>query len=212
MENHEKAQAFLQQQLKADWVSLLDEVALRFNPPHNELFGSFFPQYYWTCFQSEWATDVVFDINETLQRMYPSFIQHGITTFRSPDVMRFPWKNISLSNKFPALFNDEVRSDVKTNYEGVRIKHKSDGNSVKMYGKAATEKATVLRIETMIQHTELFKALRSKQGGDPDDLAVRPLRKGLDDLSRRADAGHACNERYLDSQANANKEERLGGC
>ena len=209
VEDFQKAQSLLHQQLEVDWSCLLDEVALRLNPLHKELFSDFCPQYYWSCFQSEWATDVVFEDNETLQNLYPRFIQHGLTTFQSRDVMRFLGKKIPVTNKLPARFGGEVSSDLKTRHEGMRLKHRCEQNSVKMYDKAATELGAVLRVETTVQNPAAFKALRSKQGGAVDDLAVLPLRKGLADLSLRAEASHACNERYLDAQASADTSQSL---
>ena len=51
--------------------------------------------YYRTVFQSEWAMDIVFRDPAQLQRLYPQLIHLGMTSFSSPDVMRFMDKKVS---------------------------------------------------------------------------------------------------------------------
>ena len=46
------------------------------NPLHQEIFTKFPAQYYWSAYQTEWATDVVFRDTEALQRLYPMLVHH----------------------------------------------------------------------------------------------------------------------------------------
>jgi hypothetical protein len=61
-----------------------------------------------------------------------------MTTFSSPDVLRFLGKRITLSGQLRQDFSGEVVSDFKRRAEGVRVKHSVNGNSVKLYDKAYT--------------------------------------------------------------------------
>ena len=90
--------------------------------------------------------------------------------------------------------------------EGVRIKHGVNGNSVKAYDK----QGSVLRVETTINEPKDFRVFRPKEGGRADDLAWRPMRRGVADLHRRATVSHAANERYLDALAQVDAEKPLG--
>ena len=81
-----------------------------------------------------------------LARLYPRLVQHGLTTFLSPDVMRFLGRNIPPTGNLPPRCKAEVVSDMKRRPEGVRIKHRLGENSIKMYDK----QGSVLRVETTI--------------------------------------------------------------
>jgi hypothetical protein len=91
--------------------------------------------YYWSTFQSEWATDILFRDAATLARLYPKLVQHGLLTFFSPDVMRFLGRNIPPTGNLLPQLQADVVSDLKTRPEGVRIKHRLGENTIKMYDK-----------------------------------------------------------------------------
>jgi len=141
---------------------------------HEEIFARYQTQYYWSTYQSEWATDLVFRESDLLQRLYPAWTQQAITTFSSPDVMRFLGKLIPLNGNVPRRFAGTIRSDRKERPEGIRIKHIMNGNSVKAYDKAFTVLGNVLRVETTINSVEGFQVYRPKQGGLEDELSWRP--------------------------------------
>src|SRR6202165_4464992 len=101
--------------------------------------------YYWSTYQHEWALDVVFHHATYLRQFYPRWVNHAMTTFSSPDVMRFLGKHINSNGQLHQDFSGEVVSDFKRRAEGVRIKHSVNGNSVKLYDKAYTPKGSVLR-------------------------------------------------------------------
>ena len=195
----EKAQALMDQQLKLDWVPILDGMAHRLNPAHTEIFGDFSTHYYWSVHQSEWATDVMFQDETSLAAVYEPLVLHGITTFRSPDVMRF------LGQKVRGAFSGEIRSSFKDRREGVRIKHTVGVNSVKLY-----DKGSVLRTETTLNDTAPFKVFRPKEGAAEGPSQWRRLRKGIADLYRRTQLSQGCNDRYLDALAAVKSSTPLG--
>ena len=163
------------------------------NPLHEEIFEKFYVDYYWSVLQSEWATDVMFRDAETLQRLYPKFVWHGLVTFLSPDVMLFLGRNIPPRGHVPPALQSEMVSDFKRRPEGVRIKHRLDANSVKMYDK----QGSVLRVETTINDAAGFKVFRSSEGKPEKGGKWLPMRKGIADLHRRCEVSHASNRRYL---------------
>jgi hypothetical protein len=71
------------------------------------------PEYYRTTHQSEWATDIQFRDARSLAHPYPKLVHHGLTTFLSPDVMRFLGRNIPATGNISPLLKAEAASDMK---------------------------------------------------------------------------------------------------
>lgn len=186
-----RAQRLLNEQLRLSWPTHLRRIARMLNPAHGRMFAGTSVDYYWSVYQSEWATDVMFEDGPSLAELYPSLVMGGITQMSSADVMRF------LGRKVHGAFRGEIISDFKDRPEGVRIKHRVGNNSVKLYDK----QGSILRVETTMNDPTDFKVYRRREA-DPDGArAWRPLRRGIADLHRRAKVSQASNERYLDALA-----------
>jgi hypothetical protein len=197
----EKAQELMNAQLNTNWPRLLDGIASQLNPIHETIFKARPIHYYWTTHQSEWAIDTVFRNSDELKRLYRRFVQHGMTTLGSVDVMRYLGKPVTLKGEVPKSFRGEATSTLKSREEGVRIKHVVNGNSVKLYDKAFTAKGSVLRAETTLQNGSDLRVFRPKEGDPKGPLAWRPMRRGVADLHRRAQLSEKAAQRYLDSFA-----------
>ena len=170
------------------------------------MFRAFPVDYYWSVYQSEWASDVMFRDAASLARLYPKLVRHGLTTFSSPDVMRFLGRRIPPEGRVPPALKADVVSDLKTRPEGVRIKHRLGANSLKMYDK----QGSVLRIETTINDAAGFKAYRTPEGKPATAKTWRRMRKGIADLHRRAEVSQAANQRYLAALASVEDTRSLG--
>jgi len=194
------AQSLMADQLKIDWPSHLEVVADRLNPARSKMLPPFFADYYWTVFQSEWASDVMFRSPEALAKIYRPLVRSSIAAFGSEDVMRF------LGRKPHGHFAGEVISSYRSRREGIRIKHTVQGNSVKAYDK----EGHILRIETTINNARGFKVYRPKEGDRSGELDWRPMRKGIADLHRRAQVSQAANDRYAGALATVQIKRRLG--
>jgi len=188
----ELAQRLMDRQLRTGWQRVLDALARQLNPLHREIFKAWPQTYYWSAFQSEWATDLVFRTPQALATLYPALVRHAMLHFHSPDVMRF------LGHKgLHGNFQGELTSRLQRRPEGVRIKHWVAGNSIKMYDKVGR----VLRIETTIAKTTAFKVRRPRARSRRRVLAWQPLRKGIADLHRRAQVSQRANDNYLEALA-----------
>jgi hypothetical protein len=201
VEDYGRAQALLDQQCHADWPALLGTIQRELNPAHEEIFGNFRADYYWSTRQSEWATDLVFRRAERLQQLYPRFLRHGMTSFGCVDVLRFLGRSLTTTGHIPGATQYEVMSDLKTRQEGARLKHWANGNTIKIYDKAYSRFGNVLRVETTIYQERDFQVYRPKEGDPDGKLAWRPLRRGVADLYRRAEISQAANDRYLSALA-----------
>jgi hypothetical protein len=199
--NWAKAQRLMDRQLKTKWPKLLNGIAQQLNPTHTEIFRKHPISYYWSTYQHEWALDVVFRHATDLQRFYPRWVNHAMTTFSSPDVMRFLGKHINSNGHLHQSFSGEVVSDFKRRAEGVRIKHSVNRNSVKLYDKAYTPKGSLLRAEATIHNADDFRVYRRKEGDPKGPRAWRRLRRGIANLYRRAQVSQKAAARYLDAFA-----------
>jgi hypothetical protein len=187
--NPSLAQRFMDEQLSTDWPAALTAIARCINPLHEKLFAVRPMDYYWSGYQTEWATDLIFEDADALASIYPALVRHAIEHFKSPDVMAF------LGQKLHGNYTGEVTTSLRQRIEGVRVKHYARGNSIKMYDKAGN----VLRMETTIARTSDFKVYRPLHDDPNGKLQWRPLRKGIADLHRRAEVSQRSNERYLDA-------------
>jgi len=209
VEDWPRAQLLLNEQLTVEWPALLDGIARTLNPIHDEIFQARPTTYYWSTYQSEWAIDISFRTAAELRRLYPLLLQHAITTFGSTDVMRFLGRQIPLSGELPKRFVGQVVSDLHQRQEGVRIKHRLNDNSVKLYDKAFTELGNVLRAEGTLNTVTDFRVYRPKEGDPQGGLAWRPMRRGIADLHRRAEVSRKATERYLDALASVDQDTTL---
>lgn len=199
LQDAKRAQCLLDQQLELDWTRALTEIARTLNPLHAQIFEPWPMDYYWSVYQSEWATDLLFENPVELARLYPLWTRHAMLHFQSPDVMRF------LGRKVHGRFLGELTTSFKDRTEGVRVKHWVAGNSIKMYDK----EARILRVETTLANPTPFKIFRPLSNDPNGRRAWRPMRKGIADLHRRAEVSQASNERYLDALASVDDDTTL---
>jgi hypothetical protein len=201
IEDWTRAQELMQEQLRLNWSKALDKIANRLNPAFNEIFNKYKISYYWTIYQSEWATDVMFKSPEALASIYPQLAKGAMFVFSSPDVMRFLGGKI-----FNGNFKGEVISSYQKRPEGVRVKHQVNANSVKMYDK----KGSGLRVETTLNNVRDFKVYKNN-GVDSCEGKVkwRKMNKGISDLCRRTKISQASNNRYLEALASLDTDNKL---
>ena len=193
-----QAQALMDELGCLDWPRELDGLAQRVNPNLVPDMDGALP-YYWTGYQTEWATDVAFRSAASLASVYPQLALGAITGFSSQDVLRF------LQRRYTRNFTGEVASDFKDRAEGIRVKHAANGNAVKMYDK----QGSVLRVETTITQPRDLKVYRASEREPEGEKNLRRMRQGVADLPARADKSQRTNERYLDALAQLDATTRL---
>jgi len=193
-----QAQALMEEQLRTDWPSVLDEISCRLNPVHEQMLAPYQEDYYWSAHQTEWATDILFKSAAGLAKIYPTLVRSTISVFSSKDVLRF-WGKKPHGN-----FQGEVVSHYGHRPEGIRVKHEVNGNSVKVYDK----QGSVLRVETTVNNPRDWKVYRAAEGEKCGSW--QRMRKGVADLHRRAKISQACNERYLHALASIRVDRIVG--
>lgn len=103
-------------------------------------------------------------------------------------------------------FEGEVTSDMRQRQEGIRVKHRRDANSIKIYDKHGS----VLRTETTINNPRDFQVYRASENAPEGEKSWRILRRGVADLYRRAEICQAANTRYLSALAAVSARAPLG--
>lgn len=185
-----RAQALLDRLHTKHWDGFLDALARRVNPLIHRQAHLSVGSYYWSVRESELATDVMFRDAAALRQIYPKLLNHALLHFSGENILRFMGRKWS-------RFRGELTSEIKHGTDGVRIKHRVQENSIKMYDKHGS----VLRIETTMNNPARFRVRRRVSRKGQTRLQWVPLRKGVADIARRVEICRAANERYLEALA-----------
>jgi len=189
---YQKAQALLNNQLDVRFAKLLDEFVPFVFPMINDVLS---PQlsYYWTMWQSEWATDLIFSSPSELNPIMDSLLRHALITGTSTRILRYLDRPITIAGKPYARMKDDVLTRVTDYNDGIRVRHWVEKNSVKVYNEQ-----NVLRVETTINNPGKFRVFRHKQGQSSNEPKTRlPLRKGVMDIPLRTKISQEVNDRFM---------------
>jgi hypothetical protein len=195
------AQRLLDRQLDTRWEPLLDRFAAVVFPAKQAIVGPRL-SYYWTLWQSEWATDFIFPSRREIAPVMDSLLRHAFMTGTAERVLRYMDRPLRTDGTPRADNHDEVMSRLLEFGDGARVRHWVDQNSVKCYNELNT-----LRVETTINNPGMFRAPRHVQGQNPEEpKRLLALRKGVADAALRAKVSGQVNGRFLDNLAAAQCE------
>jgi hypothetical protein len=198
VEDWQRAQGLLDEQLQTNWPSVLDAYQQQVHPLHPEFLGKLaHVRYNWTVHQSEWATDSAFRSRQELAK-WMSRWQRQALHYDSTEILRF----LGRTGQLQGNYDWDVETEYKRFYEGLRIKHWVNKNSLKVY-----DHLNIGRVELTINDVEFFKVYRASQADPEGPLDWRSMRRTVADLYRRAEVSQKVNERYLESMATV-KETR----
>ncbi len=184
-----RAQELANQLRGKKWQRFLDALARRVNP----LLGDFLHgcAYNWVTDQAEFATDVVLKDPAALHGLYRNLLAHALLQFSAEDILSF------LGKKLDGRFQGELTGDLKKRQQGFRIKHRYDGNWIKMYDKFAH----ILRIELVINRPRRFSVRRWGTRQGQRVFGWFPLLKNVLYLGRYAEISCQATHRYLEALA-----------
>ena len=190
--DYQKAQKLLDKQLDIRFTDLLNSFAMKIFPNMKDTLGLYL-SYYWTLWQSEWATDFIFNTPASLNSIMDSLLRHAHITGTSSRVLRYLDRPVSKSVWPHARTMDTVVTRITDFNDGIRLRHWVDRNSVKIYNEQNN-----LRVETTINDPGKFKVFRHKQGQDGNEAKQRlPMRKGVMDTPLRAAVSQDVNNRLM---------------
>lgn len=185
-----KAQQLADKFLRLHWPRILNALAKRVNPLFSDLLKGL--HYNWVIDQAEYATDILFRDQASLQTLYARLLDHATLHFGAKEVLTF------LGKKLRSNFQGEVMTECqKQRHPGARVKHRVGGNWLKMYDKFAQ----VLRIEVVINRPYMFRALRWGTRQGQRHFGWFPLAKKVASLPRYAEISRQAAGRYLDALA-----------
>lgn len=196
-----RAQALLDEQLRTNWASVLDDLVRQVHPAYPKMFGQHTPPYYWSADETELATDILFRSSEELAAIYPQLTRQAITTFNTENVLRFFGRRPVLRR----FTGETVHTEYRKRPEGVCLKHHLGRNTLKMYDK----QESVLRVETTINDPRSLKSYRAPASDPAGQPRWQPLRKGVGELYRLTDLSQAANRRYLEALASTEHDQPL---
>jgi hypothetical protein len=144
--------------------------------------------YQWSIMQAEYATDLVFKSQKTLQAFYPPLLETLTHAVKPADIATF------LGRKLSGNYQGEMGNRFNKRWIGTRIKHQMGPVSIKMYDKFSF----ILRIETTVNNVSFFKHYRQVQHRDGSATTKwAPMKKTIYSLPALQEVLIAANQRYL---------------
>jgi hypothetical protein len=144
--------------------------------------------YSWSLMQVEYATDLVFKQQRTLQAIYPHLLETLIQAVKPADIATF------LGRKLHTLYQGEMGNRFTVRHEGRCLRHRMGPVSIKMYDKFNI----VLRIETTVADVSFFQHYRQVQHRDGTTTTKwAPMKKTIYSLPALQEQLAAANQRYL---------------
>lgn len=145
-------------------------------------------EYSWSIMQAEYATDVIFRSQATVEAMFPHLVESLIQAVKPADIATF------LGRKLHGNYQDEMGNRFNKRWLGRRIKHQMGPVSIKLYDKFNI----VLRIETTVNDVSFFQHYRQIHHRDgTTTTAYAPMKKTIYSLPPLAETLQAANKRYL---------------
>jgi hypothetical protein len=201
IDDYARAQSLLDGQLDTRWERMLDGFAHIAFPAKEAIVGEHLP-YYWTLWQSEWATDLIFPSPKNIAPVMDSLLRHAFMTGTGERILRYLDRPMKKDGAPRADMNHEVMSRLLDFHDGMRVRHWVGGNSVKCYNESNN-----LRIETTMNDPGMFRVQRHAQGQDRDEpKRLLPLRKGVADIVLRTRVSQDVNNQFMDNLATAQCE------
>ena len=205
IDDYELAQRFFDEQARARFEDVLNGFLPSVFPHMPEVVGPGL-SYYWTYWQTETAKDYIFKDNEALGELMYDLQLHALITGKGERILKYfgspavrngqPWGNA----------NPEVVSRGKAWYDGVRVRHWNNTNSVKFYNEH-----NVLRFEMTMNDPSQFKIHRYAENQDKSEQKrFLPMRKGVADTAARIEISKSIIDRFTEHMAAVEVNTRLG--
>lgn len=205
VDDYPRAQEFLTQQLDQLWNPILNSFLPTAFPTMTQTVGPDMA-YYWTLWQSEWATDFLFQTPPEMEPIMRRLCQHAFLSGTSECVLKYLGHPLRTNGKPYPRFHQEVISRMSGFHDGARVRHWVGQNSVKLYNEH-----NVLSVETTVNDATAFKVRRQASGAAASqDKKLRPLRQGIVDIRLRAKVSADVNHRFLAHLAQVNNPEPIG--
>jgi hypothetical protein len=195
IDDYELAQKFLDEQLEADFEKILNG----FIPMAFPLMPEILPNmsYYWTLWQSELATDYIFDKPESLNPLMENLMRYALISGTGERILKYFGNPVDAKGQPHPKSNPEILSRAKLWYDGLRVRHWNGKNSVKFYNEH-----NVLRFEMTMNDPSKYKIHRHAENQDKSEpKKLMPIRKGIADITARAKVSNGITDRFTEQMA-----------
>jgi hypothetical protein len=204
IEDFERAQHLLDSQLDIQWAEVLSSLVREVFPSMGDILGEEM-SYTWTLWQSEWAKDYVFDDPGALPGIMGRLLRHAFITGTADRVLRYMGRPVRAGGQPHWVSDPELMTRIGLWYDGARIRHWLDKNSIKMYNEH-----NVLRIELTINDPTRFRVYRCVQGSASDVKKLLPMRKGVADIVVRTQVSSARINSFTEHMATLEQDVCVG--
>jgi hypothetical protein len=201
IDDYGRAQRLLDRQLDTRWEHVLEGFLADAFPAKEVVLGPHL-SYYWTLWESEWATDLIFPSPKDIAPIADSLLRHALITGAAGRVLRYLDRPLRKNGAPYANMNHEVTSRLRDFHDGLRVRHWVDTNSVKAYNEL-----NVFRVEMTMNQPGMFRVHRHRQSQlRTEPKCLLPLRKGIADVAMRSQISQDINDRFMDNLAAARCE------
>jgi len=205
IDDYDLAQRLLDEQIRTDFKPVLQGFLPSVFPTMPEVVGKGL-SYYWTFWQSEIATDYIFNDREKLSALMEDFQLHALITGKGERILKYFGSPVRADGQPHKNTNPEIFSRTESWYDGLRVRHWNDSNSVKFYNEF-----NVLRFEMTMNDPTKFKIHRHSENQHKDEpKKFLPMRKGIADTAARAEISKNIINRFTENMAAVEEKTRLG--
>ena len=205
IDDFDKAQDLANKILNKDFTYSFDKLINDINihlPNIKEKNGD---SYYYCINQCEFALDITFKSINDLNIFYKKLTETTYYTFSCEDIYSFFGRNIKDISKFR---KGSLTSDLKSWYQGYRIKFRFNKNQIKMYNKGNN-----LRIEVTINDPKDFKILKTVEDDESGEVKNTkkwvPMGKCIINLYRYAEVSKSIINRFIDALPEIDIEDKV---
>jgi hypothetical protein len=204
IDDYRLAQEFLDSQVKTDFNEVLKGFLPSVFPRMSEIIGPGL-SYYWTFWQSEIAKDYIFSDRDALNALMDDFFIHALVTGKGERILQYFGSPVKAHGQPHHAAKPEIMTRSMQWYNGVRVRHWQDKNSVKFYNEH-----NVLRFEMTMNDPTRFKVHRHAETQDKSEpKRFIPMRKGIADTYARADVSKNVINRFTEHMSAVEEKTRL---
>jgi DNA-binding transcriptional ArsR family regulator len=205
IDDYELAQKYLDDQFTVNFNRVLNKFLPSVFPNMAEIIGPDL-SYYWTFWQSEVAKDYIFDSSDVLQPLLDDFLTHALITGNGNRILRYFGRPVRPDGQPHPNTYPEIQSLAKIWYDGLRVRHYHDTNSVKFYNQH-----NVLRFEmTMNDPSKFWYYRHSERQKKTEPKSLMKIRKGVADTTARVEASKNVINRFTEQMSALEEKTPLG--
>jgi DNA-binding HxlR family transcriptional regulator len=195
IDDYALAQRLLDRQLDTRWGEMLVGMLSEVFPSRVQTLGDRLA-YYWTLWQSEWATDYIFESPTVVTALMDRLLRHALMTGTGDRVLRYLGRPVKADGQPHPLAHPALQTRIDKWSDGARIRHWVDRNSVKLYNEH-----NVLRAEMTMNNPSAYQVHRLAEGQQEGAKRRLPLRKGVADIVVRTQVAADVNHRFMAQMA-----------